>query len=197
MKVSYFSVLVIPAIFVLNLSGATAQSIDGGVITDSSELSAEELQERFLKQSTRGITIIGEDGTAQTGAIENVQPISNDYVELPINEQVFVSVSFDFNSDILRDDQKPKLTTLCQAMTNVAVDQFRIVGHTDASGSAEYNMDLSIRRAEAVKDYLVSSCGLDASRLLAIGKGEEVLVNETDPRAVENRRVEFQAVQTN
>ena len=197
MKVSYFSLLVIPAIFVLNLSGATAQSIDGGVITDSSELSAEELQERFLKQSTRGITIVGEDGTAQTGTIENVQPISNDYVELPINEQVFVSVSFDFNSDILRDDQKPKLTTLCQAMTNVAVDQFRIVGHTDASGSAEYNMDLSIRRAEAVKDYLVSSCGLDASRLLAIGKGEEVLVNETDPRAVENRRVEFQAVQTN
>ncbi|MBM7067426.1 OmpA family protein [Actibacterium sp. 188UL27-1] len=197
MKVPYLTFAAFPMALAVTLATATAQGNDANPITDSSALSAEELQERFLKQSTRGITIIGEDGESQTGAIENVKPVSNDYVELPINEQVFVSVSFDFNSDELRDDQKPKLTTLCQAMTNVAVEQFRVVGHTDASGGAEYNMELSMRRAEAVRGYLISSCGLDASRLLAIGKGEEIPVNQADPRAVENRRVEFQAVQTN
>ncbi len=66
----------------------------------------------------------------------------------------------------------------------------RIEGHADASGSAEINMSLSQRRAEAVKEYLVS-LGADAAMLAPVGVGSNVLKNAGDPFAAENRRVEI------
>ena len=71
---------------------------------------------------------------------------------------------------------------------------FQIIGHTDSSGSAPYNERLSLLRAKEVRRYLVSTCGVAENMLRAIGMGETAPYNANDPRADENRRVEFQAL---
>lgn len=167
------------------------------VAQSGSELSAEELESLFATQKTRGLVIAPSAGTAAAAssgtAVETAAP-ETDYVPLAKNEQVNIQVSFDFDSAALREDQKPKLATLCEVMKKVDVQMFRIVGHTDASGSAAYNERLSLLRAEEVKRHLVNDCGLPESRLQAVGVGEQFPFNEAEPRADENRRVEFQAL---
>jgi OOP family OmpA-OmpF porin len=70
-----------------------------------------------------------------------------------------------------------------------------IIGHTDSTGSAEYNKGLSKRRAQAVSDYLVST-GVDADKLREIGRGEEVPIasNDTEEGRKRNRRVQIIAI---
>ena len=117
-----------------------------------------------------------------------------EYVAVDKADQVNVKISFDFDSAALREDEKPKLAGLCEAMKAVDVAVFQIIGHTDSSGSALYNENLSLLRAQEVKRHMVASCGIDASRLRAIGLGESAPFDPSDPRSDANRRVEFQAL---
>lgn len=73
------------------------------------------------------------------------------------------------------------------------VERIRVVGHTDSHGSEAYNQGLSIRRAEVVKQYLLSN-GIDAQLLTSVGMGETqpVASNETKEGRAQNRRVEVQ-----
>ncbi|MDZ4093464.1 MAG: OmpA family protein [Paracoccaceae bacterium] len=175
--------------------------------TDAATASAEELQALFTKQKTRGLalaptstvipttTVAGETTIGTPAAVEiptDVAPVA--YSQIDKADQVNVRISFDFDSSVLRADEKPKLATLCQAMKSVDVAVFRIVGHTDGSGSDAYNEKLSLLRAQEVKRFLISDCGLDAARLEAVGMGKRFLFNADNPRADENRRVEFQAL---
>jgi len=68
--------------------------------------------------------------------------------------------------------------------------QVRVIGHADASGTAEANQLLSQRRADAVKAYLVQK-GADADMLVAVGVGAKEPKNAANPNAAENRRVEI------
>lgn len=68
--------------------------------------------------------------------------------------------------------------------------QVRIVGHADATGSDAANQALSLRRAEAVKSYLVDK-GADPSMLVTVGVGATQLKNPSNPTGAENRRVEI------
>lgn len=130
---------------------------------------------------------------AVTTAEDGATPVPVVYEEIEKADQVNIRVAFDFDSAVLRDSEKPKLTELCKAISQID-GVFRIVGHTDASGSDAYNEKLSLLRAEEVKRYLVSDCGLPAERLQAVGVGKRFLFNNDDPRSEENRRVEFQAL---
>jgi OOP family OmpA-OmpF porin len=71
--------------------------------------------------------------------------------------------------------------------------RLRIEGHTDNVGKAAYNLELSKRRAESVKTYLVSKFQLDASRLTTEGFGDTrpIAKNDTDQGRAQNRRVEL------
>ena len=159
-------------------------------------MSEDEIAERFQNQKTRSLvlapvstpssgdaTATQDTATAETAQATEIAPTDGD---------VFVNVSFDFNSAALREDQKPKLTKLCNVIREIDIDTFEIIGHTDSSGSAEYNQRLSRLRAEEVKRYMVADCGIEASRLIAVGLGESDPLNTDNPRADENRRVEFQ-----
>jgi len=183
------------AISLLCLTGITGTA--SAQSADASELSAEELEELFKTQKTRGLVLAPTNPSDNTGATDtaaNADVPAETYVELAPEEQVQVQISFDFDSSALREDQKPKLATLCQVMQTVDVGVFRVVGHTDTSGSAEYNERLSLLRAQEVKRFLVGDCGIAETRLEAVGVGEAFPLDKADPEGDINRRVEFQAL---
>ena len=79
---------------------------------------------------------------------------------------------FDFNSVVVSENGKTILNNNAKALKDSPDMKIRIAGYTSASGTEEYNQDLSERRAEAVKEYLVTTGGIDASRLTTVGYGK-------------------------
>lgn len=115
-------------------------------------------------------------------------------VKMPADLGVNVKIEFAFDSAALDEAQKPKLAKLCNVMKASDIQLFRIIGHTDASGTDAYNERLSRLRAEEVQRFFVNDCGIEAGRLEAVGVGERFLLEGADPDSDQNRRVEFQAL---
>ncbi len=159
-------------------------------------MSEQQMTDALLRQKTRGLSIApvsqgtAPDSTGTAGA----SVAAENFAILPKDEQVNINISFDFDSAALREDQKPKLVALCNAVKGAGVEKLRIVGHTDSSGSAAYNQRLSLLRAEEVKRHLAASCELPLDQLEAVGMGKDALFDPADPRGEINRRVEFQAL---
>lgn len=105
-----------------------------------------------------------------------------------------MQINFDYNSAAISGSSERTMATLAKALSSPQLDgrKFTVIGHTDAKGSANYNKALSDRRAAAVRNYLMNN-GVAAARLKAMGKGESQLLNNDEPDAAENRRVEIQA----
>jgi outer membrane protein OmpA-like peptidoglycan-associated protein len=103
-----------------------------------------------------------------------------------------LEVNFDFNSAAITPQAEPQLRELGDALTNPKLRgaTVSINGHTDAVGGDAFNMDLSERRAETIKRYLVDHFQLSPSNLRTVGYGKSRLKNKMDPMAAENRRVE-------
>jgi OmpA-OmpF porin, OOP family len=152
-------------------------------------MSEDEIMERFQNQKTRSLVLAPVGGQSSEAAGNETAAAT--VIESP-DDDVFVNIAFDFDSAALREDQKPKLTKLCNVINEIDIETFEIIGHTDSSGSDEYNQRLSRLRAEEVKRYMVGDCGIDPGRLLAVGLGESEPLDPSNPRADENRRVEFQ-----
>lgn len=187
----------VPQLTGLSLALVLGLSFAAPVSAQTDEPTAEEMTEAFKKQKTRGLVIVpsGSQATAQTDDDDSATTVAaSNYQAVAKEDQVNLQISFDFDSAALRDDQKPKLATLCDVMKSVDVQVFQIIGHTDSSGSASYNENLSLLRAKEVKRHMVNDCGIEEDRLEAIGLGESAPYNEDDPRSDENRRVEFQAL---
>jgi outer membrane protein OmpA-like peptidoglycan-associated protein len=101
-------------------------------------------------------------------------------------------INFDTDSDVIKDESKPTLDRIAALLKANAGWKMTIEGHTDASGGTEHNQQLSKRRAEAVKAYLVQG-GIAAARLTAVGLGasKPVASNDTAVGRSQNRRVEL------
>jgi outer membrane protein OmpA-like peptidoglycan-associated protein len=104
-----------------------------------------------------------------------------------------LNVSFEYNSAVLQTDAYITLDNLGRALSNpsLAGYSFEVSGHTDRKGSAAYNQVLSERRAQAVRDYLVSHYNIPTSRLATKGYGSIQLLNPKDPYDGVNRRVQI------
>jgi len=104
---------------------------------------------------------------------------------------------FDFDKATLKADGKAKLDDLVGKVKGINLEVIIAVGHTDSVGSDAYNQKLSVRRAEAVKAYLVSK-GIEKNRVYTEGKGEKqpVADNKTKEGRAKNRRVEIEVVGT-
>jgi outer membrane protein OmpA-like peptidoglycan-associated protein len=101
-----------------------------------------------------------------------------------------MAVRFDFDSARLRPEAEVLLDRLAAALqaTELKDSRFLIEGHTDAQGSANYNLHLSQLRADEVRRYLMAQ-GVAGARLTAQGRGAQEPVNPASPHAAENRRV--------
>ena len=104
---------------------------------------------------------------------------------------------FDFDKSVLKPEGRAKLDDLVSKIRDVNLEVIIAVGHTDSIGSDAYNQRLSVRRAEAVKAYLVSK-GIERNRVYTEGKGEKqpVADNKTREGRAKNRRVEIEVVGT-
>jgi OOP family OmpA-OmpF porin len=102
-------------------------------------------------------------------------------------------ILFDTDSDRLKPESAPVIKTVARALEKNPALKLEIDGYTDGTGSADHNLDLSKRRAEAVRNVLVSQFGVDSARLTAEGKGpaSPIASNDTAEGRAENRRVEF------
>lgn len=183
----------------LTLAGAAALmllSVGAGAVfaQDDSTLTAEQLAAKFQAQQTRGLVIAPSEGTAATTTADPnaALPADTTYVAMDPSAQVNIQIEFDFDSAAIGAGQADKLTTLCEVIKASDIPSFKIIGHTDSSGSESYNQNLSTLRAEEVKRHLVDDCGVPADKLIAEGVGEAFPANAADPRADVNRRVEFQ-----
>lgn len=108
---------------------------------------------------------------------------------------VNLNIPFEYNSSTLKPQANAQLEALKDALTDPELSKQRIMvaGHTDAKGSADYNKQLSLRRAETVKHYLVQN-GIDPQRLDTVGYGSEQLLTPDHPDDPSNRRVEIRTV---
>lgn len=114
----------------------------------------------------------------------------------PIEQQapvVLRGVTFEFDSAKLTAQAESRLDNVITSLNASPDIQFSIAGHTDAIGSTAYNQDLSQRRAQSVKTYLVGH-GISPSRITAVvgyGESRPVATNETAAGRAQNRRVEL------
>lgn len=116
---------------------------------------------------------------------------------VPTSEKVSFSADafFDFDKAVLKPEGKAKLEDLVSKLQGTDIEVIVATGHTDWTGTDAYNMKLSMRRAKAVKAFLVSK-GIPEARVFAEGKGESqpVADNHTREGRAKNRRVEVEVV---
>ncbi|MCB9779001.1 MAG: OmpA family protein [Alphaproteobacteria bacterium] len=130
------------------------------------------------------------NGTSEVSIVMRDARAKVEGSQIKILDKVF----FELDSDILKPESIQLLDEVAGVLaTNPTLRRVEIQGHTDSQGSLEHNMDLSQRRAESVKRYLVEKGGINASRLVAKGYGPTVpLQPGTSQEAyAANRRVEF------
>jgi len=129
---------------------------------------------------SRSIRVLG-DSAAAPQAAETVAPGA---LSLP--------VQFDFDSASISSSAREQLDALAEGIKLLPPERLVVIeGHTDARGTDEYNHQLSMRRAAAVKQYLVEEHGIAAARLRDTGVGKRQPVPDADPFAAVNRRVQF------
>jgi outer membrane protein OmpA-like peptidoglycan-associated protein len=105
------------------------------------------------------------------------------------------NVTFNTNEYTVRSEFQSTLDSVASVLAKYPDTRVQVIGHTDSTGSAEYNYNLSNRRATSVANYL-SGRGVDQGRILAQGMGPDqpVASNESESGRAQNRRVELQIV---
>ncbi len=108
--------------------------------------------------------------------------------------EILEKVYFETNKDVIKPESYAILYEVAETLrNNPQIQVVEVQGHTDSRGAADYNLDLSVRRAAAVRRFLINEGGIDGNRLESQGYGETQPVDEAENAAAwaKNRRVEF------
>lgn len=136
---------------------------------------------KSLKEKTaRGLSI-SDDERSRLAEVTKVMPAYD------------MDIPFDLNSAAITDRARPAIKALGEALLDKRLlgASFVVAGHTDASGAAKVNQRLSEKRAQAVKEVLVSEYHLTGDQLIAVGYGPQQPKLPEKPFAGENRRVQI------
>jgi outer membrane protein OmpA-like peptidoglycan-associated protein len=103
-----------------------------------------------------------------------------------------LEITFDYNSANISQKSMPSVQALGRALTSPDLkgSTFIVAGHTDAAGTETYNQDLSERRADSIKHYLVEKYSIPGADLVTVGYGKAKLKDPSQPLAEVNRRVQ-------
>ena len=106
--------------------------------------------------------------------------------------KIDLEITFDYNSAEISAKSVSSVQALGRALSNSDLkgSTFVVAGHTDAAGGESYNQDLSERRADSIKRYLIEKYGISGSDLVAVGYGRSKLKDPSQPMAEVNRRVQ-------
>jgi outer membrane protein OmpA-like peptidoglycan-associated protein len=106
---------------------------------------------------------------------------------------ISLNVTFALGSADLTPDAKEVVRRLATAMNSdqLATYKFQVEGHTDSTGTPDANLDLSQRRANAVRDDLIAEYHVSPDKLVAVGKGQTEPLDAAHPEAAANRRVQI------
>jgi outer membrane protein OmpA-like peptidoglycan-associated protein len=106
--------------------------------------------------------------------------------------KIDLEITFDYNSAQISAKSLPSVQALGRALSNADLrgSTFVVAGHTDAAGGEAYNQELSERRADAIKRYLVDKYGIGGTDLVTVGYGKSKLKDPNQPMAEANRRVQ-------
>ena len=132
--------------------------------------------------------------TAANGANQRVDALTNTVVNLDNYHSVAdASVHFGFNKDNLTKDARQAIDELAASAPNTKGYIITVEGNTDSTGPADYNYDLSERRANAVIQYLASEKNIPAHKiyLIGLGKDKPAEPNKTSEGRAKNRRVDI------
>ncbi len=172
--------------------GAAAGGVIGGIIGKKAGNTAVGAIIGAAVGGTAG-GFIGKRMDKQAAEIQNAIPNAEVIRE---GEGIIVKfdsgILFDFDKFDLKDVAKQNIQSLASSLNQYPGTDIKVIGHTDSRGTEQYNMNLSEKRAAAVKAYAVSQ-GVPSSRLITIGKGfsEPIADNATDAGRAANRRVEI------
>jgi outer membrane protein OmpA-like peptidoglycan-associated protein len=171
--------------------GAAAGAAVGGVIGNQTGSTARGAIIGAVVGGAAG-AIIGHQMDQQAKELEIAIPGAT---VLRVGEGMVVTFSsgllYDFDSDAIRPDAARNLIELASSLNKYGDTDLLIVGHTDASGSDDYNQALSVRRADSASRYLAQQ-GVNSGRLQTSGRGEleAVATNDTEAGRQANRRIE-------
>lgn len=131
---------------------------------------------------TRGLRVHAADAEVNANA-----PASASNTPKALSLEVY----FEFNSAQLSQEAIEQLSPVGEALQSNELSglDFTLEGHTDASGDEHYNLSLSEKRANSVKQFFIEKYSLSPKRLRAEGKGESELIEGTPPNSGINRRV--------
>ncbi len=107
--------------------------------------------------------------------------------------QFVVDIDFEFDSTAIVPSSYRTLGAIADALHHPLLQRYKfiVVGHTDGKGAADYNLKLSLARANAIRDALTTTFAVSPNRLFAVGVGEELPADPAHPDAAVNRRVQL------
>jgi outer membrane protein OmpA-like peptidoglycan-associated protein len=191
----------------LSLPAAPAFAADDG---NSKNVTEEDILRALApapkKPLTRGLSIAPQadpaPNAAETKLIQSVRGRSTRSLSSTEREEIAsaakdkpnidLEITFDYNSANISAKSLPSVQALGRALTSPDLkgSTFVVAGHTDAAGGEAYNQDLSERRADAIKRYLVDKYSISATDLVTVGYGKSKLKDPAQPLAEVNRRVQ-------
>jgi len=158
------------------------------------------------KPLTRGLSIAPQadpaPNAAETKLIQSVRGRSTRSLSSTEREEIAsvakdkpnidLEITFDYNSAAISAKSLAAVQTLGRALTNPDLkgSTFVVAGHTDAAGTETYNQELSERRADSIKKYLMENYHIAAADLVTVGYGKSKLKDASQPMAEVNRRVQ-------